>query len=74
MKGNSFFFCRASKMTTAENFAGIDFDEIKEATALEVLKLKMTTNVPKKLYRFTDAKKVTSKLIDGPAFLQQFSF
>jgi hypothetical protein len=56
-------------MTTAENFAGIDFDEIKEATALEVSKLtKMTTNVPKKLDRFTDVKKANSKLINSPAF------
>lgn len=28
-------------MATAENFAGIDFDEIKEATALEVDEIKV---------------------------------
>ena len=34
-------------MTTAENFAGIDFDEIKEATALEV-SMQMTTKLLQK--------------------------
>jgi hypothetical protein len=31
-------------MATAENFAGIDFDEIKEATALEVDEIKVNKN------------------------------
>jgi Ca2+-binding EF-hand superfamily protein len=40
-------------MATAENFAGIDFDEIKEATALEVDEIK----VLKLCFNLFDVKK-----------------
>jgi len=37
----NYFFWRYLNMAAAENFAGIDFDEIKEATALEVDEIKV---------------------------------
>lgn len=36
---------RYLNMAAAENFAGIDFDEIKEATALEVDEIKVKNQI-----------------------------